>query len=117
MLYLFLPFLALKFVILHIFSIFWILAFVLTHESGLDKTRYRQLPSLQNDRLQLSLPVALNEAHVADLIDSMTKQWDLSHLNYMFLPHKVSSILSIPFLRIGSQIKSFGLYVNQVCIQ
>ena len=54
------------------------------------------MPSLENTRLQSPLPESLIGAHVADLINPMTKQWDLSLLNNLFLSHVVTSIMSIP---------------------
>ena len=44
MVYLTFTLLALKLVILHLFLILLILAFVLTHESGSDKIQYQQVP-------------------------------------------------------------------------
>ena len=57
------------------------------------------LPSLENPRLQSPFPKILNGALVVDLINPLTKQWNLSLKQNLFLLHKVSSILSIPLCR------------------
>ena len=57
------------------------------------------MPSFENTRLQSPLPESFIGTHVADLINPMTKQWDLSLLNNLFLPHEVSSIMSIPLCK------------------
>nr|POE84412.1 hypothetical protein CFP56_44500 [Quercus suber] len=57
------------------------------------------MPSLENTRLQSPLPESLIGAHVANLINPMTQQWDLSLLNNLFLPHEVTSIISIPLCK------------------
>ena len=57
------------------------------------------LPSLENPRLQSPFPKILNGALVVDLINPLTKQWNLSLKQNLFLLHKVSSILSIPLCK------------------
>ena len=57
------------------------------------------LSSRDQPRLQFPLYEELSTAHVVDLIDQLTKQWDLTQLDNLFLPHEVSSILSIPLCR------------------
>ena len=57
------------------------------------------LSSRDQPRLQFPLFEELSIAHVVDLIDQLTKQWDLTQLDNLFLPHEVSSILSIPLCR------------------
>lgn len=57
------------------------------------------LSSRDQPRLQFPLSEELSTAHVVDLIDQLTKQWDLTQLDNLFLPHEVSSILSIHLCR------------------
>ena len=57
------------------------------------------IPSLENTRLQSPLPESLIGAHFADLISPMTKHWDFSLLNNLFLPHEIISIMSIPLCK------------------
>ena len=57
------------------------------------------LSSRDQPRLQFPLSEELSTAHVVDLIDQLTKQWDLTQLDNLFSPHEVSSILSIHLCR------------------
>ena len=57
------------------------------------------LSSRDQPQLQFLLSEELSTAHVVDLIDQLTKQWDLTQLDNLFLPHEVSFILSIPLCR------------------